>query len=516
MDLIATHSIILLSLVAVLGYSPNTDNPINNPTFSTYSNHINELEISIGEYPPQPHPPNTQPALLQAQWRIAVVLVTTTILAPVMWLAWGYLGRSVQSKAQVRSTHLGGHSEAVSGPMGKVSPEIPMDDSALYVLKTQASHRRPVTVVFAGTPHFIPILHPQTPTTPYSDPCQSVGRHIQRIWNWLPIKPSDQAVSISPQDRHSLRRSLYTGARELGKGLLEPKQYFFLLVGVDTMDQKDAENDTEYLRQMFESLPDRSLIRYECIYGPNTTLDAIRETALALLDDARTASSPSRTFMLFTGTGDDNNTMCLTDGQVLSASDLSQWLSISPIDQANQSISLLFDICRMAASRLAIAFQSVELAWSCCVGEFAYAIRLSVNKLIPRSIFLLAIFLAAYDMNVHRLDGCYFEAAFAFHIKELSDLILHKYGRQHQNRCFHCPPRKQCDPPVAQNPDLQQAGRALVNLGMLIAEYFPQHACEVFLAVENEMLQAEFPGRLCPLSASRAKKSNKPTLKDET
>ncbi|EUC57062.1 hypothetical protein RSOL_207650 [Rhizoctonia solani AG-3 Rhs1AP] len=411
--------------------------------------------------------------------------------------------------------------------MGKVSPEIPMDDSALYVLKAQASHRRPATVVFADTPHFIPILQAeklngrtvtdsQTPTTPYSDPCQSVGRRIQRIWNWLPIKPSDQTVSISPQDRHSLRRSLYTGARELGKGLLEPKQYFFLLVGVDTMDQKDAENDTEYLRQMFESLPDRSLIRYECIYGPNATLDAIRETALALLDDARTASSPSRTFMLFTGTGDDNNTMCLTDGQVLSASDLSQWLSISPIDQANQSISLLFDICRMAASRLAIAFQSVELAWSCCVGEFAYAIRLSVNKLIPRSIFLLAIFLAAYDMNVHRLDGCYFEAAFAFHIKELSDLILHKYGRQHQNRCFHCPPRKQCDPPVAQNPDLQQAGRALVNLGMLIAEYFPQHACEVFLAVENEMLQAKFPGRLCPLSASRAKKSNKPALKDET
>ncbi|CAE6423666.1 unnamed protein product [Rhizoctonia solani] len=406
---------------------------------------------------------------------------------------------------------------------------MPMNNSGQYALKAQAFHRRPATVVFADAPHFIPILRrvtdpftlfnkeaeklngrivavPQTPTTPYGDPRQIVGRHIQQIWNWLPIKPSNQAVSISPQDRHSLRRSLYKGARELGEDFSEPERYFFLMVGVDTTDQKDAENDTEYLRQMFESLPGRSSIRYECIYGRHATLNTIRGTALALLDDARTASGSSRTFMLFTGTGDDNNTMCLANGQVLSVSDLSQWLSISPIEQANQSISLLFDICRMATSRLAIIFQSVELAWSCCVGEFAYAIRLSVKKLIPRSIFLLAIFLAAYDVNVHKLDDCYFEAAFAFHIKELSDLILHMYGRGHQSRCLHCPPRKQCDPPVAQNPGLQQAGRSLVNLGMLIAEYFPQHACEVFLAVENEMLQAEFPGRLCPLSASRAKK----------
>ncbi|CAE6427086.1 unnamed protein product [Rhizoctonia solani] len=561
MHLIATYPIILFSLVIVLAHPTDVDNPINKLKTHVYGT---AEPLNVGyqsdEHSSRPHPSNTQSAPPQGGRKTIVVIITTILLASIAWPLWQCLRHNVQSGTRGHSTHVGGRSEAVSGPI--LGKGMPSDNLVQHDIKPMPSHRRPATVVSADTAHPIPlprecilaatpfkrpddifggpamdpstlpheelerfndytVADPEIPITPYGNRFQMInaGHHILRVLNWLPINRSKQAVvciSIPPRDRLSLRRSLHKGARDLSEGFPEPRQYLFLLVGVDNLGQKDAENDTKYLRQMFESSPCRSSTRYECIYGPDATYTKIRETALALLDEAQTVSGPSQMFMLFTGTGDGNNAMCLADGKVLSESDLSQWLSTSSINQAKQSTSVLFDICRMAASRLATAFQSVQLAWSCSVGEFAYAIRLSKNKLIPRSIFLLAIFVAAHDMNALKLDGCYFEAAFAFHIKQLSDLILFMYCREHQSRCSRCPPRKRCDPPVAQNPDLQQARGAVTSLGMLIATHFPQHAREVFIAVKNKMRQEEFPGRLCPLSASRAKQSNKPTVKDES
>ncbi|CUA68519.1 hypothetical protein RSOLAG22IIIB_03557 [Rhizoctonia solani] len=550
-----TYRSILFSLVTILVHTPDVDNPIISPAFTSCHTHTNKPGINaygtVGpgspnmEYPPDGHssqlrPSTTQLAPAQGEWKTIV----TIIIALVAWPLLHYLGHIMKNGAQNHSTHPGGRSEAVSGPTQReILPRKSEDSLVQYDTKQHSFHMRPATVVSADdAPQFCDPTNPsllldgepeklngRTGTCPQTVPTASCGcslqlptageHYILRIWNWIRVGRSEQTLAhdtIPPHNRPPLRRSLYQGSRDLGEGFPGPQQCILLFVGVDTPGQKDAENDINYLRQMIESSPHRASIRYERIYGSDATFANVRDKVLAVLNEAQKLPKPSKTFLLFSGTGDENNAMCLADGSALSESDLSQWLSASAIDLTKEPVSLLFDICRTNRSRPAIALQPAELAWSCSVGEFAYAIRPPQGKLAPRSIFLLAIFMAAHDTVVHGLDGCYFEAAFALHIKQLSDLILHMYHRAHRSRCSYCPPDKQCDPPSAQNPDLEQARGAVVNLGMLVAEYFSQQACEVFYAVDNKMLDVEFPGGLCPLSALRAKQSNKPTVQDES
>ncbi|CAE7135591.1 unnamed protein product [Rhizoctonia solani] len=532
MHLIGTYLIIVFSLIAVLAYSlddyaTNLNPSCNYPTTTKLEVNVYDTVESFNiEYLS-----GGCPSQQQGRWQIVIVVVTTTLF--VMCSAWKYVRQSVHRDTRGRSVYLGGRSEAVSGPIsGKVSPKKygsnpinPQSFRGQLAAVISADTARPIPLLRSATGMFaLPNKKPevlnddtitQAPNTWCSDLLAVAGHHISQIWKWLRIDRSEQALvhaTITPRDRGSLHRSLFEGARDLGGDFLEPRRYIFLVIGFDTLEHNDAENDTKYMQQMFESSP-RSSTRYECIHGPNATYHKIRETVVALLDEARAVSGPTQIFMLFTGTGDHNNAMCLADGKVLSESDLNRWFSTSATARTTRPISALFDICRTAISRLAMGCQPNELAWSCSVGEFAYAIRTLGDKLIPRSIFLLAIFLAAYDMGVHKLDGRYFEAAFTIHIKQLNELILFMYYRKHQSRCVRCPSRRRCDPPAAQNPDLKQAGRAVTSLGALIATQFPQHAREVFLAVDDKMLQIEFPGRLCPLSASRAKQYNKPNNK---
>ncbi|KAH7341508.1 hypothetical protein B0J17DRAFT_714678 [Rhizoctonia solani] len=536
-----------------LSHPLDTEDPITDPTLCN-SPIVNTLVVnvynkvgtrvigcpSLEEHTSRPQLSNARVVPPQDEWRIVRIIIAGIVVVAIVCL-WKYSRISTHSKVRNRSSRQGGRSEAVAVTGVPPPPEAshqPGGNSG----NPQLRHRRPATVVSAELPSYhVPpprqatdpfillgkepdeldnsvIANPQRPNNAF----QSVivaGHRILKAWGWALIDQlQPEPATVHPPIRlpspRSLHRSLYTGTRDLGENFLALGECIFLLVGFDTPGQRDAENDTKYLRQMFESaLP--SIPRFECIYGADATYAKIRETVLALLGEARTMSGPSRMLLLFTGTGDARNAMYLSNGEVLSESDLSQWLSASPVDQINMPhIGALFDICRMAVSKLAMVFRSVELAWSCSAGEYAYAIHVSQDRLIPRSIFLLSIFLAAHDMKAHGLNSCYFEAAFAFHIKQLSALILFMYHRDHQSRCARCPARKRCDPPVAQNPDLQQAGCAITSLGMIIATYFPQHACEVFLAVEYKMMNEGFTGRLCPLSVLRAKQSDKPTIKD--
>ncbi|KAG8733040.1 hypothetical protein FRC11_009102 [Ceratobasidium sp. 423] len=549
-------SIILFFLIPILAQLLDAKHPITGSTPATASKlevnvHVTAATPSIGHPPSEEHstqlrPSNTQLAPSQGELHIVAIGITTILLLSVVWFLWKHLGSNAENGTGDLSAHQAGRSEAVSrGEVLTDSPEGGPSQPEGSPLKPQLRHGQSAPVVSADvTPYSppprratdpllseeseglnnCPATNLQRTATQHGDAFHKLviaGHHRLQSWIWPSINQPEQAVvclSIHPRDPSSLRRSLHKGSRDLDQSFLELGRCIFLVVGVDTFGHKDAENDTKYLRQMFESPPHGSSAhRYECLYGPDATYPEIRKTVLALLDEAQADLQPSQIFMLFTGTGDDNNAMCLPNGDVFSESDLSMWLPASSTDQTNEfSVGVLFDICRSAVSRLATAFQPAELAWSCSVGEFAYAIRISEDKLIPRSIFLLAIFLTAHDMKVHNLDNCCFEAAFALHIKHLSELIQFMYHRDHQGQCSRCPAGKQCDAPVAQNPDLEQAGRVVSSLGTLIATHFPERASEVFVAVDQKMLQEGFPGRLCPLSVSRAKQANKPTVKDES
>ncbi|CAE6446266.1 unnamed protein product [Rhizoctonia solani] len=273
-----------------------------------------------------------------------------------------------------------------------------------------------------------------------------------------------------------------------------PQQHIILFIGADT----PTGNDIDYLRQMFDSSPHRASIRYECICGSDATLAKVRDKVLTLFNEARNLPNSPNICLLFSGTGNENNAMCLADGSALSESDLSQWISASAIDLTKRPVSVLFDICRRNPSRPAMALQPAELAWSCSVGESAYALRLRENKHAPRSIFLLAMFMAAHHTKIHKEDESFFEAAFASYIKQLNGFIRLAYDSAHQDRCPFCPPGRLCDPPVAQNPDLQHGRRAITDLGMVIATHFPEHTRDVFDEVDRKMQQVGFPSVYAP------------------
>ncbi|CAE6423675.1 unnamed protein product [Rhizoctonia solani] len=534
-------SIMLFSLVAASTHSPDA----RESTITTTSS--NKLEIHFHGaietinivYPPSeepishPRPSNAQLTLPQLGLHILGIAVTAILLVSAACLLWKHLN-GAQTGDRSHSRRQTGRSEAVSGPTpgedgplqhdsDQVKPPPRRRLSAAVVFADNASHSNPPPRRFTDPlpplieePEELDNCTNQGLSTPGGNRFQrlvATGRHVLRTWSWPPINQPDSAViclSVRSPDPRSLRRSLYKGSGDLGSHLALDQCVFFV-VGVDTPGHEDAENDTKYLQQMFESPAHGSPPRYKCIHGSNATRDKIHKTIYKLLGEAQAALTPPRMFMLFTGTGDENNMMCLFKDESLSESDLNDWLSPF-IDRINEpSVSMLFDICREAISRLAVISQSVEMAWSCSVGEFAFAIRFSKreDKLFPRSIFLIAIFLAAHHTNVHNQDDHFFQEAFALHIKQLSEFIRLAYDKWHRDRCPRCPADRLCDPPVAQNPDLRHARRAVTNLGMLIATHFPQHAREVFVEVERRMQEGGFPRRLCPLPDPSASQSNR-------
>ncbi|CAE6493357.1 unnamed protein product [Rhizoctonia solani] len=503
-----------------------------------------------------PHPQSSDagPVLLQGGWHTLGVIIAAISLTLAVWFLRKHLSGQ-QSGARDRPTHRAGRSDAVSGlALGNVLPEDTSPPHDGQPAQPHLRHGRSAAVVTADiTCHHTPpprratvplpriteepeeleeglVIESLGTATSGGNTFQSfaaAGYHILRTWSWPPIKQVESTVAclrVPPPDPNSLRRSLHKGARDLGERPLNLGQYMFLFVGIDTPGREDAENDTEYLRQMLASPAyGSSLPRYEHLYGPNATRDKIRRTMCTLRGEAQAMSSPPRMLMLFTGTGtgtrtgtgEGNNTMCLCNNETLSERDLSDWLSECPDQTNNLAVGILFDICRIAVPPPVAISQYVEMAWSCSVGQFAYAISLSKreDKLFPRSIFLLAILLAAHHTNVHNQDSHFFEAAFTFHINQLSDLILFMYHQGHRDRCPDCPFGQQCDPPVAQNPDLHSAGDAVTNLGMLIARHFPHHAREVFVEIDRRMLKGGFPRRLCPLSDPCAERFSRPSAR---
>ncbi|KAH7341509.1 hypothetical protein B0J17DRAFT_646873 [Rhizoctonia solani] len=495
----------------------NATQPCETPTADTLPIDVYNTVKTISaprleEYSSRLQPSNTQPVPPQPEWHIVGMVIMTIIILVTTVCLWKYSGIicNGENGACECSAHQAGRSDAVKEASSALIEGDPPHGCNPGRPK---HHRQPAVVVSADVPAYHAPLHRQIrdplisssrePDCAVANPQGSApshgnlvqrlvdaGRHILKTQGWPLINRLESGVVYIPirsPDPRSLHRSLFTGAHDLGENFLHLRQCLFLL--------KDAENDTRYLQQMFESAVPTA--RYECIYGPDATYAKIREM-------------PSQMFMVFTGSGDSNNAMCLSNDQVISESDLDQWLSTTPAYQANASnISVLFDICRTAVSQLAKVFRSMALVWSCSIGEYAYAIRISKDKLIP--------------------------AAFTSHIQQLNELILFLYHKGHQDRCPDCPPHKRCDPPMPQNPDLQQAKvhiifnsfhlgvdvrwflqRTVTNLGLVIAAHFPHHASEVFLAVERKMTQVGFAGRLCPLSVFHAQRSNKSKVNDES
>ncbi|KAH7341504.1 hypothetical protein B0J17DRAFT_262927 [Rhizoctonia solani] len=553
MFLLAILHLILPSLVAASTHMLDMRDPITSATFNKLEIHVHgPVETLNIVHPPSedcfPHPQSsdTRPALPQGGWHTLTIGITVISFTLTVWFLRKHLSGQ-QGGTRDRPTHRAGRSDAVSGPApGNVLREDNSSPHDGHSAKPHSRHGRSAAVVIMDNKchHTPPPRRTTFPLPPITEEPEELdddvaansrgtatlggnafqsfaaaGHHILRTRSWPPIKqgrPTVACLSIPPPDPNSLHRSLHRGARDLGELPLELDRCIFLLVGIDTSGQEDAENDTEYLRQMLESPTEGSSPpRYEHLYGPNATRDKIRETVHTLLCEAQAMSSPPRMVMLFTGSGAENNMMCLFDNQTLSERDLSDWLSECPDQTGVAAVSILLDICRMAVLPLMAVSQYVEMAWSCSVGQLAYAFRLSKqeDKLFPRSIFLLAIFLAAHHTNVHNQDSYFFETAFAFHINQLSQLILFAYRQGHHDRCPDCPSGRQCDPPVAQNPDLQHAGHAVTSLGMLIARHFPHHAREVFVEVDRRMLKGGFPRRLCPLSDPYAEQSNRPSAR---
>ncbi|EUC57061.1 hypothetical protein RSOL_207640 [Rhizoctonia solani AG-3 Rhs1AP] len=533
-------STVLFSLVSASACSPDAKESTITTTFS------NKLEVHFHGtvetlnivYPPSEEhishsrPSNAQLTLPQLGPHILGIVVTAMLVVSAAYLSWKH-SSSTHTGNRSHSAHQTGRNEAVSGPAP--GGDGPLHDSGQA--KAPPRRRLSAAVVFAdNAPHSSPPLRRFTdlPTPLIEEPeglddftidqeatsggnrfqrLVATGRHVLRSWSWHPINQPEPAVihlSARPPDPRSLHRSLYKGSKDLD-GHLALDQCVFFVVGVDTPGHEDAENDTKYLQQMFESPAHGPPPRYKCIYGSDATRVKIRETIHKLLGEAQAVLAPPRMFMLFTGTGDENNMMYLSKGKPLSESDLTDWLSPFTNQTNEPAVSMLFDICREANSRLAVISQSAEMAWSCSVGEFAFAIRFSKreDKLFPRSIFLIAIFLAAHHTDAHNQDDHFFQEAFASHIKQLSAFIRLAYDKQHQDRCPQCPEGRLCDPPKAQTPDLRYAGRAVTSLGMLIATHFPRHAREVFVEVERRMLAGGFPRRLCPLFDPSAAQSNR-------
>ncbi|CAE6460635.1 unnamed protein product [Rhizoctonia solani] len=368
-------------MVFSLFHPLDTENPITEPTLCG-ALIANMLAINIGgtvgtlvvgcasseKHDSRRLSSNVQVVPPQAgRYTVGIIIAGIALVATVY--LWRYLGSSVRIQARGRSSRQGGRSEAVAETQD--GPQHGGNSG-----KSQPRHGRPAAVISTEIPSYhappprramdrfmslgkepeelnnCTVADPKGSTTHFQRVIIA-GRRMLKAWGWTLIDQPGPAVIYPPirsPNPRSLHRSLHTGARDLGESFLALGQCIFLVVGVDTRGQKDAENDTKYLRQMFESaLP--SIPRFECIYGADATYTKIHETVLALLGEVRTISRPSQVLMLFTGTGDGNNTMCLSNGEVLSESDLSQWLSASPIDQINvPNISALFDICRMGAS----------------------------------------------------------------------------------------------------------------------------------------------------------------------
>ncbi|CAE7135560.1 unnamed protein product [Rhizoctonia solani] len=518
-------------LVTALTHMLDAKAPIVTATFP------NKLEIHVHGavetlnivYPP-PVEHNSHPDSLDSitsprmEWHILGVGIATILLVSATCLLWKHLN-GAQGGIGVRS-HQPGRSNAVSGtaPEQGGPPQYDSDHA-----KSPPRRRFSTAVACADdAPHYTSphrrTTYPPTPLVEEPEELDNVVdqelatlggnylrryatkfRHALRIltYGWLPTnrpEPVVASLSVCPLGSRSLLGSLYKGSRDLGEDNSVLGRFIFFLVGVDIQGKEDAENDVKYLQQMLESPAHGSPPLYKCMYGPNATRARICKAARVLFGKAQAMLVPPRMFLLFTGIGDDNNMMHLPNGERLFDADLKGWLP--PSDQATKPIlSMIFDICR-ENPRLAAISESIDMAWSCSVGEYAYAVRFSKqeDKPFPRSIFLLAIFLAAHHTNIHKRDDYFFEAAFALHIKQLGEFIQLMYDKSHQNRCPHCPTDKPCDPPVAQTPDLQHAGRAVTRLGMLIATHFPQHALEVFTEVDRRMQEGGFPRRLCPLS----------------
>ncbi|CAE6412393.1 unnamed protein product [Rhizoctonia solani] len=237
----------------------------------------------------------------------------------------------------------------------------------------------------------------------------------------------------------SLQASLYTGSRKR-------PALFMLAIAVAYGGLQDPEHDFELMKTWLKN-HESGTIRFLGISGSEATREKIEEAIGTLYREAL-LSPGSKLLILLTGEGDSTNRMYLMGGRFITDSDMRIWLWKLRTESkpANVPATIVLDYCRTNKHIPLGAMQDgIEFIWSCSIGQKAAALKFKTEDL-PRSCFLLALMMAAYDL-VHMKDDL--KTAINHEMTRLSR-FLELVARQRKDSF--------CEEP--QVPDWQQAGRA--------------------------------------------------------
>ncbi|GAB1519686.1 hypothetical protein RhiTH_002754 [Rhizoctonia solani] len=190
-----------------------------------------------------------------------------------------------------------------------------------------------------------------------------------------------------------LQASLYTGSRKT-------PTLFMLAIAVD-FGLKDPEHDFELMRSWLED-HESGMIRFLGISGKEVTRERIEEAIGDLYQEAM-LSPGSNLLIMLTGEGDYTNRMHLTEKRFITDSDIRGWLwkLRKGSKPAGVPATVVLDYCRTNKHiPLGAVQDGVEFIWSCSLGQKAAALGFSSKGTedLPRSCFLLALMMAAYDL----------------------------------------------------------------------------------------------------------------------
>jgi hypothetical protein len=187
-----------------------------------------------------------------------------------------------------------------------------------------------------------------------------------------------------------LQASLHTGSRK-------HPSLFILAIAVAFDGLQDPEHDFELLKTWLKD-HDSGAVRFLGISGKDATREKI-EIAIKTLYQEALLTPGSNLLILLTGEGDNTNRMHLVGGRFITDGDIRVWLWKLRRESkpANVPATVVLDYCRTNKHiPLGAVQDGIEFIWSCSLGQKAAALKFKAEDL-PRSCFLLALMMAAYD-----------------------------------------------------------------------------------------------------------------------
>ncbi|KAG8728505.1 hypothetical protein FRC10_004879, partial [Ceratobasidium sp. 414] len=224
---------------------------------------------------------------------------------------------------------------------------------------------------------------------------------------------------------------------------------------------RDPGIDAKCLSEQFGRLEG---VTVQSIPDDEVTLDRVKEAITALWE----AAQPGCFLLVFlTGHGDDDNAMILPQAGRINELYLDELFQRLRQEHPKQlRVGVAFNICRENREKAAAEMHDVALIWACSLGQRAWAFKFQTLH-EPSSVFLLALFIAAYD--TYQGFGI-FEDHFKVRVSQLARFNNHV---SHVGDCEGCkPPYRFCHEAFIMKDRFRQdvdLGQSQVSHGSVLA-----------------------------------------------